>query len=191
MTVQSPGLSATVVVRAEEAGDHAAVRQVHLRAFGDAGAKVAVLNDDLRRSLALSPGLSLVAVAGDTVVGHVMFTRGLLDAPSRLVEVQVLSPVGVVPVFQRRGIGAELIRRGVQILSDQGVPLVFLEGDPAYYGRLGFEPGGSHGFRRPSLRIPSPAFQVMLLAGYERWMTGTLVYSDTFWKHDAVGLHDP
>ena len=61
------------------------------------------------------------------------------------------------------------------------VPLVFLEGDPAYYSTRGFERADLHGFRSPSLRIPAPAFQVALLSAYEPWMTGTLVYSEVFW----------
>ena len=94
----------------------------------------------------------------------------------------------VEPGHQRRGIGSALIRRGLDLVRAINVPLVFLEGDPAYYSRFGFLAGASHGFRRPSLRIPAPAFQVLPLAAYEPWMTGTLVYRHEFWDHDAVGL---
>jgi putative acetyltransferase len=120
-----------------------------------------------------------------------MFTQSLLDAPRRLVPVQVLSPIGVLPAWQRQGIGTAMIRRGLDLLTERGVPLVFLEGPPEYYSRLGFQPGGSQGFRKPSLRIPDPAFQVMRLPSYEPWMTGTLIYAEAFWRHDAVGLRDP
>ncbi len=120
-----------------------------------------------------------------------MFTPSLLDAPRRLVPVQVLSPIGVMPACQNRGIGTALIHRGVELLADRGVPLVFLEGDPAYYSRFGFEPAAKHGFRKPSLRIPDAGFQVLRLPAYEPWMTGTLVYSEAFWRHDLVGLRDP
>jgi putative acetyltransferase len=65
---------------------------------------------------------------------------------------------------------------------------VFLEGDPNYYVRAGFEPAVPHGFRKPSLRIPDAAFQVYRLSAYEPWMTGTLVYPQVFWDHDCVGL---
>jgi len=41
------------------------------------------------------------------------------------------------------------------------------------------------------LRIPDPAFQSVRLPAYRPWMTGTLVYSETFWRHDAIGLRDP
>ena len=180
-----------VLIRQERPADQAAVRDVHRAAFGSHSAEVVPLVDDLRRSLTGEPGLSLVAVDDvDEVLGHVLFTRNLLDTPRRLVDVQVLSPLGVRPDVQRQGMGGQLIRQGLEALADTGVVAVFLEGDPRYYSRFGFAPGGDCGFRRPSLRIPPAAFQVHLFPSYEPWMTGTLVYRHEFWDHDAVGLRD-
>lgn len=168
------------------------MRDLHLLAFGggDHGAVVADLVDSLRSMITPTDGLSLVAELDGQLVGNVMFTRSLLDAPRRLVEVQVLSPLAVLPEQHRRGIGSALVRQGLQTLAERAVPLVFLEGDPGYYSRLGFVPGGDQGFRKPSLRIPDGAFQVVKLPAYEPWMTGTLVYAEPFWRHDAVGLRD-
>jgi len=177
-----------VLIREERPQDHHAVARIHRQAFGDQGDVIVRLVDDLRASLANEPGLALVAENDGHVTGQVMFTRNLLDAPQQLVDVQVLSPLGVLPERHSTGIGGELIRHGLEILAQRDVPLVFLEGSPHYYSRFGFEPGGQHGFRRPSLRIPQPAFQVHLLPAYEPWMTGTLVYRREFWDHDCVGL---
>jgi putative acetyltransferase len=69
-----------------------------------------------------------------------------------------------------------------------GSPVVFLEGDPAYYSRAGFEPAARYGFTPPSVRIPPAAFQCVLLPAYDPSLNGALVYPDTFWFHDAVGL---
>ncbi|MFJ4482028.1 GNAT family N-acetyltransferase [Streptomyces longwoodensis] len=178
-------------LREERAGDRQAVRDLHLEAFGDHGLVVADLVDTLRGTLTPEDGLSLVAERDGQVVGHVMFTRSLLDAPRRLVDVQVLSPLAVTPELHRRGIGSALVRHGLEVLAERGVPLVFLEGDPGYYARFGFVPGGDLGFRKPSLRIPDGAFQVLRFPAHEPWMTGTLVYAEPFWRHDAVGLRDP
>jgi putative acetyltransferase len=175
-----------VKVRAEGTNDRPAVRSVHQAAFGgDHGEVVANLVDDLRL---LGEGLSLVAEEQDQVVGHAMFSQSLLDTPKRLVPVQVLSPIGVLPASQRQGIGTALIRRGLELLAERGVPLVFLEGAPAYYSRHGFDRAIDHGFRKPSLRIPDAGFQVFRLPQYEPWMTGTLIYAEPFWRHDLVGL---
>lgn len=177
-------------IRPERTADHPAVRHIHRQAFGaDHGPVVAALVDALRRDDPAA--LSLVAEPDEQVTGHIMVSRGLLDAPRRLLPVQVLSPLGVLPERQRRGVGAALVRRSLELLDERGVPLVFLEGDPGYYARLGFRPGAGLGFRRPSRRIPEAAFQVVALSAYEPWMTGTLVYSATFWDHDCVGRRDP
>ncbi|WP_329004890.1 N-acetyltransferase [Kribbella sp. NBC_00709] len=178
-------------LREELPGDRLAVREVHLRAFGDHGLVVADLVDTLRNTIAPDNGLSLVAEHDRQVVGHVMFTRSLLDSPRRLVEVQVLSPLAVMPELHKRSIGSALVRHGLGILAERTTPLVFLEGDPGYYSRFGFGPAGDLGFRKPSLRIPDHAFQAIKLPAYEPWMTGTLVYAEPFWRHDAVGLRDP
>lgn len=178
-------------LREELPSDGQAVRDVHLQAFGDHGRVVADLVESLRDALTPESGLSLVAECDRRIVGHVMFTRSLLDAPRRLVEVQVLSPLAVVPEFHGRGVGSALVRQGLEALAERAVPLVFLEGDPGYYSRFGFVSGGGLGFRKPSLRIPDGAFQVLRLPEYEPWMTGTLVYAEPFWRHDAVGLRDP
>lgn len=183
-------LTAGVEIRPEQTADHEHVRALHAAAFGAHARVVVGLLDALRELVTNTEGLSLVAERDGHVIGHVMFTPSLLDAPSRLVSVDVLSPVAVSPDYQRRGIGGALIKAGVDVLTMRAVPAVFLEGDPGYYSRLGFQPAGPLGFRRPSLRIPEPAFQVMRLPAYEEWMTGTLIYAHQFWDHDAVGLRD-
>lgn len=135
--------------------------------------------------------MSFVAVVDDRVVGHVLLSAARLDAPRRIVNVLSLSPLGVVPEFQHQGIGTQLIAHALAAADSQGVPLVFLEGSPRYYGARGFEGAGAVGFRSPSLRIPEAAFQVARLSAHESWMTGTLVYSEAFWAFDCVGLRDP
>ena len=178
-------------IRKERPEDRETVAEVHREAFGsEHGLAVAALVEDLREAMEDGDGLSLVAVSDDRVAGHVMFSRGLLDAPARLVAVEILSPVAVRPDMQGVGIAAALIRRGLELRDSLGVPAVFLEGDPGYYGRMGFAPAKPLGFRRPSLRIPDGAFQVITLSAYEPWMTGTLVYPDAFWRHDLVGRRD-
>lgn len=174
------------MLRQEVISDHLHVRDLHKRAFG--GTKVSDLTDALRSAPAPLQPLSFVADLNGQIVGHVMLSASRLDAPRQIVDVYVLSPIGVNPEFQRRGLGTALLNHAVEAADRMGVPLVFLEGDPAFYSQRRFQRASELGFRSPSLRIPDPAFQVCLLAAYETWMTGTLVYSDTFWRMDSVGL---
>jgi putative acetyltransferase len=173
--------------RPERPGDEDAIRAVVADAFSHHEI-VPTLVDRLRESPDWIVGLSFVAEAEGEIVAHILFTRSLLDAPRRLVDVLVLSPVSVATAFQGRGVGSTLLRHGLKELTRRPEPLVFLEGSPKYYGRFGFVAAGKLGFRRPSLRIPEVAFQVLQLPSYEPWMTGTLVYSRVFWDLDCVGL---
>jgi putative acetyltransferase len=168
--------------------DLPAVDDVVRRAFGDDGVRVVDLVRALRGSSAIRPGLSLVARDGERVVGHVLLTRSWLDAPDRLVEVLVLSPLAVVPDAQGQGIGSALVAASLERADELGWPLVFLEGDPSFYATRGFAPAGPLGFDAPSDRIPPVAFQVAVLAAHEPSMTGRLVYADPFWAQDCVGL---
>ncbi|MEO7122866.1 MAG: N-acetyltransferase [Lacisediminihabitans sp.] len=177
-------------IRLEQPVDAASVRRVHETAFGRQGEVVAALVNDLRQLVTTVTGVSLVAVKDGEVVGHVLFTPGLLDAPRALVSIQVLCPLAVLPAFQGQGVGSALVSNGLMMMAERSVPLVFLEGDPRYYSRFGFRAGSDLGFRRPSLRIPKPSFQAADLASHESWMTGTLVYADAFWRHDLVGIRE-
>lgn len=173
-------------IRAEQPGDQ--VAELQRRAFTGHGDQVAELVGGLRRLIDQEHGLSLVAELSGRVVGHLMCTPALLDAPQQLVTVEVLSPLGVLPEFQRRGVGSALVRQAIELLAARDVPALFLEGDPAYYRRFGFVAGGPRGYRQPSLRIPPAAFQLIQLPAHQPWMTGTLVYPPVFWEHDLVGL---
>ncbi|MFE9424753.1 GNAT family N-acetyltransferase [Kitasatospora sp. NPDC006697] len=183
-------MSLSYVIRPEESRDHPAVRRLHALAFGDPE-RVPGLVDALRSAPAALGPVSLVATGEGEVVGHVMLSAGRLDAPEQVVDVLSLSPLGVHPEHQRRGIGTRLLAAALRAAEDLGAPLVFLEGSPAYYRSRGFERAAHCGFRPPSLRIPDPAFQVARLPAYRPWMTGTYVYAEPFWAHDCVGLRDP
>lgn len=163
------------------------MRALSVRAFGD-DESIGTLLDALSASWAWEDELSFVAVEGDRLVGQVLFTRAIVDAPERLVDVLVLSPVGVEPDRQGVGIGSAMIRSALDALSARPESHVFLEGSPAYYPRFGFRPGGDVGFVKPSDRIPDPAFMVRPLRPDAPALTGRLVYPDAFWRTDSVGL---
>src|SRR5262245_10018886 len=177
---------AELLVRQERAEDHEAVREVHRQAFGD-GERVPTLVDALRAAQTSLAPLSLLATVGERVVGHVMLSACRLDALLRIVDVMSLSPLGVLPEFQRRGIGTRLVAHALAGADSRGIPLVFLEGSPHYYGKRGFADATKLGFRPPTLRYSPGAFQVAKLSSYEEWMTGTFVYSDVFWALNCVG----
>lgn len=177
-----------VAVRRMRSDEWATARAVIVDAFEDP--HIGELLDGLRESWAWEADLSFVAVLDGEIVGHVLFTHAILDAPQRLVDVLVLSPVGVRRDRQLRGVGTALITGALQELTPRPEPVVFLEGSPRYYPRFGFRPGHELGFTSPSVRIPTASFMVLPLPSYEPSMSGALVYPDVFWRLDAVGLRE-
>src|ERR1700674_1108063 len=81
-------------------------------------------------------GLELVAVEENSVVGYLLGARG--DLGGR--EVVAVAPLAVSTSHQRRGAGSALMRELLDRAEASGYPLVVLLGNPAYYGRFGFEP---------------------------------------------------
>lgn len=142
-------------IRAERPGDAAAVRALLDAAFGgDVESKVV---ERLRADGDFV--LSLVAENGEGVAGYAGFPRLVLRLDERNVPVVGLAPVGVVPSLQKKGIGSALIRDGFARLKDRAERLVFVLGDPAYYGRFGFTV--MEGFVS---RYAGPYFQALMLA---------------------------
>lgn len=116
---------------------------VNREAFGqdDEANLVAMLLQDS----SAKPLISLLAFQGDEPVGHILFTKVYLEPQSDCLA-SILCPMAVIPKFQKQGLGGKLIRRGLDLLTERGVGLVFVLGYPSYYSRYGFEPAGQHGF---------------------------------------------
>lgn len=172
-----------VEIRDAGVEEAAAIDGVVRAAFGE-HEDVADLVGELRRSGRMV--VELVAVDGDEVVGHVALDECWVDDERALAGTVCLSPLGVRPDRQGQGIGTRLVAAALAAARARGEGYVFLEGDPTYYTKRGFEPALARGFLRPTERIPGPAFQVAVLE--DRGVTGRLVYPDAFWRYDATGL---
>ena len=126
-----------MLIRDEGPADAPAVRALVEAAFGRP--LEANLIDRLRADG--DAAISLVAVDGGEVVGHVLFSG--MAPPFRALA---LAPVSVAPHRQRSGVGTRLIRVGLARAKDGGWRGVFVLGDPAYYRRFGFDPAVARGF---------------------------------------------
>jgi putative acetyltransferase len=148
-----------VTVRAEHAFDAASVRRLLADAFG--GRAEADLVDRLRTNDDLV--LALIAEVDDRgVVGHIGFPRLTVDAPSGGSAPAVgLAPLAVAIDLWNRGIGSALVGRGLTLLAERGEQLVFVLGDPAYYGRFGFDAAAAASFVSP---YSGPHFMALRLA---------------------------
>lgn len=57
--------------------------------------------------------------------------------------------MAILPDFQSKGVGVQHIKKGLNLLKDSGVELVFVSGHPGYYPRTGFTPAKVLGYQAP------------------------------------------
>lgn len=126
------------IVRAERPEDVAAVYGVHAASFPtEAEARLV----DLLRDAGRLP-VSVVAEVGGVVVGHVGFSPVTVASGDGGVG---LAPLAVAESHRRRGVGAGLVRAGLEACRAGGFGWVVVLGDPAYYSRFGFRPAAEFG----------------------------------------------
>jgi putative acetyltransferase len=123
-----------LTIRNEENKDIDQVRAILRAAFpGDAESKLV----DLLRAHGKAT-ISLVAVDGSDVLGHILFSPVSTTPPTPAKGIG-LAPVAVRTDVQAHGIGSRLIREGVHLCKETGFDYCVVLGSPQYYQRFGFE----------------------------------------------------
>jgi putative acetyltransferase len=163
-----------VEVRSATPGDADGIRKVHLGAF-DTSLEANLVEQLQREAEAV---ISLVAVEGGIVVGHILFSRMEVLADGRELPALGLAPLAVLPERQRLGIGGELIGAGLDRARAIGTEIVFVLGEPDYYGRFGFAKEMAASFASP---YAGEYFQAMaLLEGFAPPGSGRADYARAF-----------
>ena len=147
-------------MRPERQGDAEPIRAVTALAFAGmpySDGSESEIASRLRDAGALS--VSLVADSNGEIIGHIAFSQvHLSDGSSGWFG---LGPLAVSPRFQRRGVGSALVEAGLAWLQELQAAGCVVLGDPAYYGRFGFQAD-------TALRLsgfPAEHFQALVLKG--------------------------
>lgn len=137
-------------IRKSTESDLNIVLDVETKAFGnEKGPEIADLVNGLLSDPSAMPLLSLIAVNDDQAIGHILFTKAHINPYKDSTSAVILAPLAVIPGAQSQGVGGQLIKEGLRLLSKSGVDLVFVLGHPEYYPRHGFKPAGTHGYEAP------------------------------------------
>ena len=164
----------TVTISVESVDDTDEIHRLNVVAF-DGRTEEADLVDALRESGDLV--LSLVARQGTGIVGHIAFSRLIVDTADGPVGGIALAPVGVHPDYQAAGVGTDLITTGLDMLSKNQEQVVLVVGNPVYYSRFGFSTAA--GKRYPS-RHSGPHFMALVLTDPSTAPIGPVRYPDAF-----------
>jgi len=143
-------------IRIENQGDILQVRSLNEQAFEQP--VEADIVDKLRQ--ACPDFISLVAEDGKIIVGHILFTPVVIEESERKLQGMGLAPMAVMPGRQGQEIGSMLVKRGLEILKEQGCPFVVVLGHPEYYPKFGFEPASTYNLKSQWEGVPDEAFMI-------------------------------
>jgi putative acetyltransferase len=138
---ESIELIGTCEIRAEGPSDSDAIRDVHTHAFRrDAEARLVELLRTHHQSV-----ISLIAVCGNEVAGHVMFSPIAIEKSCEGFRGVALGPIAVRPEFQNNGIGSKLVQAGIDACRRAGCDVIFVLGNPDFWQRFGFAQASEYG----------------------------------------------
>lgn len=90
--------------------------------------------------------ICLGALQNETLIGAIFLTRLRFDDDSL---VYMLAPVAVSTTYQGAGVGKSLIKFALNSIAGKGAVVVITYGDPAFYGKVGFEPLSENVLKAP------------------------------------------
>ena len=166
-------------IRTEKETDFISVYELNKAAFGRSNESELV--EALRKGSSFIPELSLVAIADNEIAGHILFTKiQIKDESGKSFESLALAPMAVKPGFQRSGIGARLINKGLEKARKLGYRSVIVLGHKHYYPKFGFVPAVRWNIK-PPFDVPSNVFMgIELVPNALKNISGTVVYPKDF-----------
>ncbi|MDV7900903.1 N-acetyltransferase [Pseudomonas aeruginosa] len=166
-----------IQLRHETPDDISAIEAITVAAFADAP-HTSHTEQFIVRALRTANELTLSIVTEEhgQIIGHVALSPvTITDNDGRKAEGWYgLGPISVLPQRQGHGIGSRLMEQALSELRAMRAAGCVLLGDPAYYGRFGFE--AHTGLQLPG--VPPGYFMVLALQGPVP--EGIVRYSDAF-----------
>lgn len=167
-----------IKIRQEQQEDYLQIRNLVRDAFAfaeHADGDEHNLIERLRLSSEYIAELSLVAVSGDVVIGHIMFSKMSVGRS----EAIALAPLAVRPDWQRKGIGKLLVTAGHDQARRMGYSSSVVLGSPDYYSKFGYEKASNCGIIAP-FDVPDECYMVCDLGKSCDLPKGYVKYSDAF-----------
>ena len=142
-------------IRLAQETDLDSILKVIETAFSDEESKIIMtLSAELSNETNRASITSLVAEVDTQVIGYASYSPILLKTASSI-SGYILAPLAVSPEHQKQGVGSNLINAGIDMLTKDGVGVLLVYGDPAYYGKFGFKEEIGHSFVPPyTLQYP-------------------------------------
>ena len=175
-------------IRQETQEDHKEVFELIERAFRHeeySDHKEQFLVERLRDSEAFIPEFSLVAEIDDNIVGYILLTKIKIRNENQSFNSLALAPVAVLPEFQNRGIGGELIEYAHSKAKELGFKSVVLLGHEKYYPIFGYSQADKFGIELPFDVPKENCMAIELVKNSLKEVSGVVEYPKEFVENES------
>ena len=117
----------------------------------------------------------MVAIQDNKIVGYILFTKIKIGEYEEL----ALAPLGILPKYQKQGIGKKLIEKGHQIAKKLGYHYSVVLGSENYYSKSGYVPASRYGIKAP-FEVPDENYMTIKLNDTDMEITGVVEYAKEF-----------
>lgn len=115
-----------------------------------------------------------VVITDNKIVGHALLSEAKINQIKGL----VLAPISVLPEYQGKGIGSQLMMKIESIAQNNNYKFISILGNPHYYSRFGYKPASTYGIIAP-MEVPKDVFMVKIFQQNDDY-AGLLQYAPAF-----------
>lgn len=131
-----------ISIRPEEENDYRSVEYMTREAFWDVykpGCDEHLIIHKIRKVTAFVKELDFIALDEDRIVGNIIYSKAkVINKDNKEFEVLCMGPLGVLPSYQKQGIGSLLMKYSIEKARQLGYKAIIIFGNPNYYHRFGF-----------------------------------------------------
>ena len=172
-----------IIIRLEESKDYRETENMVREAFWDLykpGCDEHLIVHRLRGSLDFIRELDFVACDGDKIVGVAICPKAKIKNDQGQESAALSMIVGVLPSYQKQGIGSMLIRKILGEARSLGYKGIVIFGSPEYYPRFGFRNAKDYGIQTSDGQNFDPFMALELSEGSLKGIQGRFYEAPVF-----------
>lgn len=131
-----------ISIRLEKESDYRNAEYMTREAFWDLykpGCDEHLVLHKIRTVPAFIKELDFVACNNDRIIGNIIYSKArIINDENKEFEVLCMGPLGVLPSYQKKGIGSLLMNYSIQKAKQLEYRSIIIYGKPEYYHRFGF-----------------------------------------------------